>query len=72
MPAVFLAVWLEVSYQPPFWVHLFTTLPVLLITCILPLRPLKGWLIDSQYYYKAEPGRLAEADLTSTEASAEE
>ncbi len=59
LPAVFLAVWLEVEYEAPYWIHLVTTLPVLLATCILPLRPLKGWLVASQYIYKAEEGHLA-------------
>ena len=58
VPAVLFAVWLEVAYQVPYWVHLVTSLPVLLLTCIPPLRPLKGWLIASQYVYKAEEGRL--------------
>ena len=47
IPAVAFALWLEIAYQPPFWVHLLTTLPFVLIFCILPLRPLKGWLIAS-------------------------
>lgn len=59
LPAVVLALWLEVEYQAPIWVHLVTTLPALLLTCILPLRPLKGWLVASQYFYKAEEGHLA-------------
>lgn len=59
IPAVFFAVWLDYAYAPPFWVHLVTSLPVLLISCIPPLRPLKGWLVSSQYFYKAEEGRLA-------------
>ena len=58
LPVVILALWLEVKYQAPVWVHLITTLPFGLITCILPLRPLKGWLVASQYYFKAEEGRL--------------
>ena len=60
VPAVLFAVWLEVAYEAPYWVHLVTSLPVLLLTCIPPLRPLKGWLIASQYVYKAEEGRLEE------------
>ncbi|TWF54960.1 DUF983 domain-containing protein [Neorhizobium alkalisoli] len=58
VPAVALAVWIEVTFQPPFWVHLLVSLPFLLLTCILPLRPLKGWLVASQYFYKAEQGKL--------------
>ena len=66
LPPMGLALWLEVEYEPPFWVHLVTTLPLLLITCIAPLRPLKGWLIDSQYYYKAAPGHaVAPRDSTN-------
>jgi hypothetical protein len=30
------------------------------LTCVPPLRPLKGWLVASQYYYKAEQGKIAE------------
>lgn len=61
VPAVLFAIWLEVAYQAPYWVHLVTTLPLLLLTCIPPLRPLKGWLVASQYYYKAEEGRRVTA-----------
>ena len=58
-PVTGFALWLEVAYEAPFWVHLVTSLPLLLALCILPLRPLKGWLVCSQYYHKAEEGRLA-------------
>lgn len=58
VPAVFFAVWLDYAFTPPLWVHLLTSLPALLISCILPLRPLKGWLVASQYIYKAEEGRF--------------
>ena len=62
IPAVAFALWLEMAYQPPFWVHLLTTLPFVLIFCIPPLRPLKGWLIASQYFYKAEEGQLVQSE----------
>ncbi|WP_019998184.1 DUF983 domain-containing protein [Aureimonas ureilytica] len=58
LPAVLFTVWLEVAFEPSFWVHIFVSLPVILLTCILPLRPLKGWLVASQFYHKAEEGRL--------------
>ena len=58
IPVAVLAVWLEIAYQAPVWVHLLVTLPFGLLTCILPLRPLKGWLVCSQFYFKAEQGRL--------------
>lgn len=57
VPAVVFGLWIEVAFQAPYWVHLVTTLPFLLLTCVPPLRPLKGWLVASQYYYKAEEGQ---------------
>lgn len=58
VPSVLLGVWLQVAFEAPYWVHLLTTMPFMLLTCILPLRPLKGWLVASQYFYKAEEGRI--------------
>ncbi|GGC62885.1 DUF983 domain-containing protein [Chelatococcus reniformis] len=52
------ALWLELTYEPSFWVHLVTTLPLALLLCVLPLRPLKGVMIALQYVNKAEEGRL--------------
>ncbi|BFL66335.1 MAG: DUF983 domain-containing protein [Roseomonas mucosa] len=57
IPAVILALWIEAKFAPSPWVHLVTTLPFMLLTCIPPLRPLKGWLVASQFFYKAEEGR---------------
>lgn len=58
LPSVAFAIWLEMTYQAPYWAHLFTTLPVMLLTVLPPLRPLKGWLVASQYHFKAAEGRL--------------
>jgi uncharacterized protein (DUF983 family) len=63
VPSVALAVWIEVAWQAPYWVHLFTSLPFMLLTCIPPLRPLKGWLVASQYFYKAQEGELSRRDM---------
>ncbi len=65
VPAVIFALVLQVKAEPPFWVHLLTSLPFLVATCLLPLRPLKGWLVASQYFYQARPGRLVEAENES-------
>jgi len=43
----------EVLYQPPFWVHAMLWLPLILITTLAPIRPLKGLLIGLQYRHKA-------------------
>jgi uncharacterized protein (DUF983 family) len=52
------ALWLELTFEPPFWLHIVTTLPILLVVCLGMLRPLKGVLIALQYVNKAEEGRL--------------
>lgn len=62
LPSTIFAIWLEVAYSAPYWVHLVTTLPLLLLTCIPPLRPLKGWLVASQFFYKAEEGRRVQVE----------
>lgn len=58
VPAMALASWVEISFQPVFWVHLLTTLPLVLLFSILPLRPLKGWLVNSQFFFKAAEGQI--------------
>ena len=59
LPVTALGIWIELAYEPPVWVHFVTTLPFLLLTCILPLRFFKGWLVASQFLHKAEEGRIA-------------
>lgn len=61
VPAVAFALTVQIRADPPFWVHLITTLPFLLITCLLPLRPLKGWLVCTQYFYEAREGRISQS-----------
>jgi uncharacterized protein (DUF983 family) len=53
-----LALWTEVNYEPPIWVHLVIFLPLTLVVCLGTLRPLKGLLIALQFRNKAEQGRL--------------
>jgi uncharacterized protein (DUF983 family) len=52
----------EVTYQPPFWVHAVLWAPLILLTTIGPLRPMKGLLIALQYHHKAAEGQLAGKD----------
>ncbi|GLS20654.1 membrane protein [Labrys miyagiensis] len=63
-PATGFGMWIELSYDPPLWVHFVTTLPFLLLSCIPILRPIKGVLVASQYINKAEEGRLVQPDET--------
>ncbi|MGE0054687.1 MAG: DUF983 domain-containing protein [Hyphomicrobium sp.] len=70
VPALLLGVVIEVKYAAPYWVHIVTTLPFILLTCIPPLRPLKGWLVASQYFHKAEEGRLETTGTSAVGADA--
>jgi uncharacterized protein (DUF983 family) len=49
--------YVEVVYEPPYWVHAAIFLPLSAIVCIGLLRPVKGLLIALQYFNKAEEGR---------------
>jgi uncharacterized protein (DUF983 family) len=53
-----LALWVEVTYEPPYWVHMAISLPTTLIVCLGLLRPLKSMMVAAQYHHKAEEGRL--------------
>jgi uncharacterized protein (DUF983 family) len=53
-----LALWTELTYAPPIWVHLVIFLPLTVVVCLGILRPLKGLLIALQYKNKAEQGRM--------------
>lgn len=68
-PVVAFAGWLEVAYGPPLWVHLLTSLPLLLIGCLGLLRPLKGWVVCTQYVHKAAEARLAEPETAVSSRS---
>src|SRR5882724_2501504 len=48
----------EVAYQPPFWLHALLWGPLILLTTIGPLRPMKGLMIALQYHHHAAAGRL--------------
>lgn len=53
-PLIFFAMWVELAFEPPFWVHFLTSGPLIIIGCTAGLRPLKGWLVASQYVNKAQ------------------
>jgi uncharacterized protein (DUF983 family) len=54
------ALLVEVAYQPPFWVHGLLWGPLILITTLGPLRPMKALLVALQYHHKAAEGRLGD------------
>lgn len=49
LPLIFVVVWIQVAFDPPLWVHLVTSAPIMAAGCILPLAPIKGWLVASQF-----------------------
>lgn len=60
VPVVAFSVWMEVALGAPYWLNALLTLPLLIIFCVLPLRPLKGWLIAQQFNHNAQEGRIAD------------
>ena len=52
-----LALWMEVTYNPPLWVHFILWIPLTLVLCLTALRLVKGVLITLQYRNKAELGQ---------------
>lgn len=57
-----LALFVEVSYQPPMWVHIALWLPIGLGVPLLMLRPFKATLVALQYRFRAEEARHADRD----------
>lgn len=56
------ALFVEMKYQPPFWVHAALWGPLILATTLLPLRSMKALLIDLQYFHKAAEGQLVKRE----------
>lgn len=54
LPLTALMVWFQVAVEPPAWVHLFTSVPLMVAGTLLPLRPIKGWLVASQFVNRAQ------------------
>jgi uncharacterized protein (DUF983 family) len=55
---------LQVLYQPPAWLLALILVPLVLMTTVGPLRPMKGLLIALQYHHQAAEGRVAGGDET--------
>ncbi|WP_408642028.1 DUF983 domain-containing protein [Sphingomonas radiodurans] len=62
------------AFDPAWWVHLLTSSPVMLLGCLLPLRPIKGWLVASQYVNRAQEAgsHVLWAQLHGSDASKSE
>jgi uncharacterized protein (DUF983 family) len=53
-----LALWMEITFEPPIWVHALVALSLSVGLSLLLVRPLKGMLVALQYSNKAEEGRF--------------
>lgn len=49
----FAALFVEVAYSPPVWVHLLIWLPAIAVLSLLLLRPLKGIMVALTYRHRA-------------------
>lgn len=59
---VFIALLIEVKYEPPFWLEALISVPIVLAATLLPLRSTKSLLISLQYHHKASEGRLIDRE----------
>lgn len=53
-----LALVVEFTFHPPYWLHALIWVPLILGLSIGLLRPLKGVMIAQQYRHRAELGKL--------------
>ena len=53
-----LAIALELSAEPPFWVHILLWLPLTTIAVVFSLRVAKALLLALEYSHRARDGRI--------------
>lgn len=53
-----LALWVEVSFSPPLWLHLIIWIPLAVVLSLWLLRVLKSLLIALQYRNNARQGEI--------------
>ncbi|MGV1873749.1 DUF983 domain-containing protein [Agrobacterium rosae] len=57
-PVLLFAVWFQATFDLSYWWQIATTLPLAALLCLALLRPLKGWLVCSQYVHEARQGSI--------------
>ena len=57
-----LAITVELSFSPPWWVHFLLWLPLATAAVIFSLRVAKGLLLALEYKHRAQEGRIADAE----------
>ena len=50
----------ELTWQPPYWVHALVAIPLAVILPLVMLRPIKGILLCRQYETSAQEGRMGQ------------
>lgn len=55
-----LALWVEITFQPAYWIHAALWLPLGIALPLAMLRPAKGILLCQQYARDAGEGRLSD------------
>jgi uncharacterized protein (DUF983 family) len=53
------ALFVEMAWQPAYWIHAVVAIPLAVVLPLALLRPVKGVLIAQQYRTRAEEGRTA-------------
>jgi uncharacterized protein (DUF983 family) len=57
-----LAITVQLTFRPPFWVHVILWVPVTAIAVIGLLRLAKGLLLALEYRHRAAEGRIVKPD----------
>lgn len=52
-----LAIWLQLSFDPPFWLHAILWIPLTTALVIGGLRVSKAWLLITEFHRRAGEGR---------------
>lgn len=55
---VALALWVQLTFEPPWWVHVLLWLPLIVLGVVGGLRLAKGWLLTAEYNRRAEEHRI--------------
>ena len=53
----FAALFVEVAYHPPIWLHLLLWLPLAAVLTAVLIRPFKGVMLAMQFHHKASEAR---------------
>ncbi|HEC01367.1 MAG TPA: DUF983 domain-containing protein [Sphingomonadales bacterium] len=53
-----LALFVEVKFSPPLWLHLILWIPSIIGGALLLLRPAKALMVAAQYHFNASEGKL--------------